>query len=482
MIRRIALVTPHYHSGVVETAGTWPNGAFVYIAGALRAAGFDPVIYDAMTMNHDAAQIRAELVRLKPDVVLTSAYTPSFPKAMELLALAKEALPGVITGVGGVHTHFMFNETLREYGDVVDFVLRGEGEETAPELMRCLADGGDPAEVAGIAFNRDGEVVATPERPFLANLDGLPTAWDLVDWSLYRFYPLPEANLGVVSTSRGCDQSCTFCSQQAFWCRSWRARSAEDVIAEITMLKEQYGVGVIMFSDETPTLDRQRWEHLLDLLIERDLGMHLLMETRVDDILRDEDIMDKYVAAGIRHVYVGVERTDQASLDMFKKNTEVSMGKKALDLLNSRDIITETSFVLGLPDDTPETIEATFKLAQHYNPDLAFFLTIAPWPYADIYPELEPYIVSNDYEDYNLVAPVVKPKAMEVDELMRIVIDCYRRFYMGKLTKIPAMSPAKRDYFLITMKLLMENSYLKQFMGGLGGMPEEVNSLLRKWL
>ena len=481
MIRRIVLITPHYHSGVVETAGTWPNVAFVYIAGALREAGFDPVIYDAMTMDHGAEQIREHLVELDPDVVLTTAYTPSFPKAVEVLRLAKEALPGVLTGIGGVHAHFMFEEILAQHGDVIDFALRGEGEITTPELMRCLAAGDDPSVVAGVAFRRDGRVVVTPTRPFLKDLDGLATAWDLVDWSLYRFYPLPEANLAVISSSRGCDQSCTFCSQQAFWCRSWRGRSPEDVVDEMQMLKERYGVGVMMFSDETPTLERERWEALLDLLIERDLGLHLLMETRVDDILRDEDILPKYVAAGVRHVYVGVERTDQVSLDMFKKNTEVSMGKKALDLLNSHDIITETSFVLGLPDDTPETIEATFQLAKHYNPDLAFFLTIAPWPYADIYPDLEPYIVSRDYEDYNLVAPVVKPKAMETDELMRIVIDCYRRFYMGKLGRIGTMSPAKRDYFLITMKLLMENSYLKQFMGGLGAMPTEVNALLKKW-
>ncbi|MDP2232528.1 MAG: magnesium-protoporphyrin IX monomethyl ester oxidative cyclase, partial [Actinomycetota bacterium] len=189
-----------------------------------------------------------------------------------------------------------------------------------------------------------------------------------------------------------------------------------------------------------------------------------------------------YHKAGIRHVYVGVERTDQATLDLFKKNTDVQMGKKAIDLINGHDMISETSMVLGLPDDTPETIEATFQLAQHYNPDLAFFLTIAPWPYADMYEDLKPHIVSYDYEDYNLVAPVVKPKSMTTDELMKQVIDCYRRFYMGKLKQVPTMSKMKRDYFMITMKLLMENSYLKQHMGGLGNMPEEVNRLLKSVL
>ncbi|MDH4139712.1 MAG: B12-binding domain-containing radical SAM protein [Coriobacteriia bacterium] len=481
MIQRVALVTPPYHSGVVETAGSWPNVAFAYIAGALRDAGFDPIIYDAMTMNHDLDRIAVELEHAKPDVVLTTSYTASFPKAAALLRRAKETLPGVVTGIGGVHAHFMYDEVLTRDGDAIDFVLRGEGERTAPELMSCLRSGDDPGKVNGIAFrDSDGVVHATPARPFIDDLDALVPAWDLIDWDIYSFYPIPDTKLAVMSSSRGCDQQCSFCSQQVFWQRTWRARSPESVVAEMEMLRDRFGVGVVMFSDETPTLDPDRWYAILDMLVEREVGTHILMETRVDDVLRDEARLARYREAGVRHIYVGVERTDQATLDMFKKNTQVSQGKRALELIDEHDIISETSLVLGLPDDTPETIESTLELATHYNPDLAFFLTIAPWPYADMYKDLEPYIVSRDYEDYNLVAPVVKPKNMTTDELMETVIDCYRRFYMGKLRQIPTMSKLKRDYFIITMKLLMENSYLRKHMGGLGSMPAEVNALLAK--
>lgn len=478
MIRKIALVTPPYHSGVVETAGAWPNVAFVYIAGALREAGFVPFIYDAMTAGHDFEEIASTLEDIAPDMVLTTAYTSSYPKAVELLRIAKQVLPGVVTGIGGVHAHFMYEEVLQLHGDVVDFVLRGEGESVAPDLARCLSVDANPSRVRGIAYREAGEVVLTPPRPFAESLDSLPAAWDLVDWSLYRFYPMPETRLAVVSSSRGCNQACAFCSQQVFWQRSWRARSPESFVDELEMLRDRYGVGVMMLSDETPTLDRRRWERILDLLIERDLGLHLLMETRVDDVLRDADIMGRYRRAGVHHIYVGVERTDQSTLDTFKKNTTVAMGKRAIDLINSHDMISETSLVLGMPDDTPEAIESTFELAVHYDPDLAFFLTIAPWPYADMYADLAPYIVSHDYEDYNLVAPVVKPKTMETDELMGLVIDCYRRFYSGKLKRVADMSPFKRDYFLVTMKLLMENSYLRKYMGGLGEMPEEVRQMV----
>jgi len=492
-IKKVALVTPPYHSGVVETAGAWPNVAFVYFAGALRAEGFEPWLYDAMTANHTLEEIGENLLAFAPDMVVTSCYTPSYPKGAELLAYVKQLMPDVVTGIGGVHANFMYREVLAD-NPAIDYVFRGEGDVTLTEMVKAYnaaveagLDGADfdaaLTEVQGIAFRgADGEVIATQRRPMLADLDNRPMAWDLVDWDLYQFYPIPDTNLAVVSSSRGCDQQCAFCSQQKFWGRSWRARSAKDFVDELELLNREYGVGVVMLSDETPTLDRARWETILDDLIERDLGMYLLMETRVDDILRDEDILWKYAKAGVHHVYVGVERTDQATLDMFKKNTEVAMGKKALDLLNSHNIITETSLVLGLPSDTPEIIEETFRLAQHYNPDLAFFLTIAPWPYADMYADLQPYIVTYDYENYNLVAPVVKPQSMTVDELMETVISCYKRFYMGKLKEVPTMSPFKRRYYLVTMKLLMSNSYLTKFMGGMGEMPETVKELLDEYL
>jgi len=120
-------------------------------------------------------------------------------------------------------------------------------------------------------------------------------------------------------------------------------------VAELEHLRDAYGVNVVMFADETPTLDGKRWERILDLLIERKVGTKILMETRVDDIIRDEHIMDKYRRAEVDHIYVGVEATTQAALDTFNKNIKVEDSKRALDLINAQDIVSETSFVLGMP-------------------------------------------------------------------------------------------------------------------------------------
>jgi len=237
-------------------------------------------------------------------------------------------------------------------------------------------------------------------------------------------------------------------------------------------------VNVVMFADETPTLDGKRWERILDLLIERRVGIKILMETRVDDIIRDEHIMDKYRLAEVDHIYVGVEATSQATLDTFNKNIKVEDSKRALDLINAQDIVSETSFVLGMPDDTPESMAKTLELAKYYNPDMAFFLAIAPWPYSEIYPSLKEHIEVMDYSRYNLVEPVVKPKNMTLQEVQEWLGRASREFFTHKMNTLDTMSPKKREFMVKVIHIIATSSYLAKTMKGT--MPEDIKKMLEK--
>lgn len=482
-IKRVALITPPYHSGVVESAGTWLNVGFVYIAGALRQAGYEVDYYDAMSLWHKWPDIRRRIEAFRPDVVATTAFTASIVDAKNLLAFAKEINPRTVTVVGNVHATFCYDELLQADHAVIDYIVRGEGEETLPELLDCLNAGNEPKDVAGLAYWRNNEVVVTPKRPYIQDLDALPTAWDLVEWPIYTYRAKKNARLAIVSSSRGCQQKCTFCSQQLFWAQTWRARSPENFVAELELLSRKYGVEVAMLADEIPTFDRERWERILDLMIERKVPVKLLMETRVDDIIRDEDIMGKYRQAGVEHIYVGVEAGSQETLDLFKKDTEVAQSKRAIDIINNADIVTETSFVLGMPDDTPESIAQTIELAKHYNPDMAFFLAIAPWPYAELYPQLEEYVGTKDYRKYNLVEPVIKPKNMTMEELERELGKASQKFYMHKFQNLDQLSPWKREFMLAVFDILVNNSYLAGQMRAMvkdgKQMPPEVMALIK---
>ena len=478
MEKKVLLITPPYHCGVLESAGVWLPLPFVYLAGSLRKAGYKPVIYDAMSRFDDYNAIQQCIEAEKPDVVCSTAYTATVVDAIQVLKLAKDINPKAVTILGGIHPTFCWDEILEHNGDAVDFVVRGEGEETLPELLDAVFAKGNFARVNGIAYVEDGSTIVTPSRPFIRDLNSLETAWDLIEWPLYTFRTKDNSTLAVTQTSRGCTQACTFCSQQLFWERKWRARSPENFIAELEFLRDKFGVNVAMITDEVPTLNRARWERILDLLIEREVGVDILMETRVDDILRDEAIMDKYRRAGIAHIYVGVESGSQDQLDRWGKNIKVEESRRAIELINKADMVSETAFVLGMPEETPESIAKTIELAKHYNPDLAFFLAIAPWPYSNLYPEVKTYVATKDYRNYNLVEPVLKPTAMELDELSKALMQAFREFYMDKLTKLDALSPFKRDYMIKVTKLLTEHSYLKEQMKGIGEMPPEITELL----
>ncbi len=476
---RIMLVTPDYHCGVVESAGRWPHLGFVYLAGELRKKGHEVRIYDAMAKNHSFSQIMDNIMKYNPDVVGTTAYTATMPAAADILRAVKQWKPGCLSVIGGIHPTFCYEEVLRDY-PFINVIVRFEGEYTLPEVITAWESGSEFSGVSGIAFARDGEVVCTPVREYTGDLDTLSPAWDLLEWEDYTFFVYPGSRLGIISTSRGCIHDCAFCSQHRFWSRTWRGRKPQNVVAEIAYLVREYNVGIFFIADEYPTRDRQRWEKILDLLIEKDLGASFLLETRVDDIVRDEDIIDKYRKAGIIHIYVGIEAASQQTLDLFRKGIAADDSRRALDIIHSAGIVSETSFILGTPGETPESIARTLESARLYNPDFAHFLLLAPWPYADMYPELAPFIFQKDYSRYNLVEPVIKPEAMTGDELFTEVLNCYRKFYMTKIPEwVNLKNSFKRKYAIQSMKAIMENSFLKEHILKLGTMPKSVEKIIK---
>jgi anaerobic magnesium-protoporphyrin IX monomethyl ester cyclase len=479
---KVLLITPPYHAGVVESAGRWPNLGYVYIAGALEKAGFEVEIYDAMSKFHDHDQIRERIRTVSPDFVGGTAFTATINASIEVCQIAKEELPDVITVLGGLHPTFCSEEILSQNAKWVDYCVLGEGELTLPELLETHRAGGDLNAVKGIAFVRDEKIIRTEPRAFVEDLDSLSLAWHLVNWSDYPLYFMDDSTVAIVSSSRGCIHTCFFCSQHKFWQGSYRQRDAHKFVAEIEHLNTEYGVNVFFVADEYPTYDRERWEKILELLTEKNLGVHILIETCVQDILRDRDILHRYREAGILFIYLGVEATNDQKLDVFKKEVRFEESREALKLISDAGMIVESSLIIGVPDETPESIKETLELAYEYNADYMHFLLLAPWPYADMYESLKPYIEVTDYSKYNLVEPVIKPTAMTRDELMKEVLNCYKQYYLRKVPQWAAMegNELKKSCLIKGMKAMMKNSFLKDHMKGLGGMPKKMMELIKQ--
>ena len=469
---RILLIHPNYHSGGAEIAGNWPPAWAAYLAGALKTAGFTDIRFiDAMTNHLSDDELRAILAEEKPDVIGATAITPSIYRAERVLQIAKELHPAVVTILGGIHATFMYQQVLHE-APWIDVIVRGEGEEVLIDLVRAIDEGRWPADrdkIKGIAYadagGREGRAIATQAAATVKNLDAINPDWGILEWEKYTYIPL-NRRVAIPNMARGCPFTCSFCSQWKFW-RDYRIRDPKKVVDEIETLVDKYGVGFFILADEEPTINRKKFIQFCEELIARGLPDKVQwgINTRVTDILRDEKLLPLYRKAGLIHVSLGTEAAAQLKLDLFNKETKVADNKKAIRLLREAGIVVEAQFIVGLDNETAETLEETYRMAMDWKPDLANWSMYTPWPFTSLFRELSDKVEIYDFEKYNFVTPIIKPDAMERGELLDRVMNNYRRFYMHKaLFSYPwSGTGQRRRYLLGCLKAFLKSGFERKF-------------------
>jgi anaerobic magnesium-protoporphyrin IX monomethyl ester cyclase len=359
----------------------------------------------------------------------------------------------------------MYQQVLGE-APWIDAIVRGEGEEIIVDLVRTIDEGRWPEErgkVKGIAYAVDGKIIATPAAPTVKDLDAITPDWGVLEWDKYNYIPLNK-RVAIPNMARGCPYTCSFCSQWKFW-RDYRIRDPKKVVDEIETLVRDHDVGFFILADEEPTINRKKFIAFCEELIARNLGILWGINTRVTDILRDEDVLPLYRKAGLIHVSLGTEAAAQLKLDRFNKETTVADNKRAIGLLRDAGILTEAQFIVGLENETAETLEETYQMARDWAPDLANWAMYTPWPFTDLFRELGDKVEIFDYEKYNFVTPIIKPAAMDRAELLDRVMHNYRRFYMHKaLFSYPwAGSGERRRYLLGCLKAFLKAGFERKF-------------------
>jgi len=465
---RILLIHPNYHSGGAEIAGSWPPAWVAYLTGALKAAGYDDVHFvDAMTNKLGDEEISARIRELQPDIVGTTAITPSIYAAERILELARQEAPDALRVIGGVHATFMYKQVLTE-SEAIDVVVRGEGERVLIDLVNAVAEGRWPdarSSIKGLAY-RDGEqIIATPSAPTIKDLDSIEPDWSILEWEKYIYVPL-GVRVAIPNMARGCPFTCSFCSQWKFW-RDYRIRDPKKVVDEIEKLVEEHDVGFFILADEEPTIHRKKFIAFCEELIARGLPDRVKwgINTRVTDILRDEALLPMYRKAGLVHVSLGTEAATQLKLDQFNKETKVEDNRRAIKLLRDADIFVEAQFIVGLDNETPETLEETYKMAWDWQPDLANWAMYTPWPFTTLFQELGDKVEVFDFSKYNFVTPIMKPAAMERADLLDRVMNNYRRFYIKKaLFHYPWRGTGfRRRYLLGCLKAFAKAGFERTF-------------------
>jgi anaerobic magnesium-protoporphyrin IX monomethyl ester cyclase len=375
-----------------------PPLGLLSLGGPLLDAGHETKLIDAEFGPMRLEEILSETRRYVPDAVLLghSGSTSAHPMATRIARAIRSALPRTWIIYGGVFPTYHWREILQDE-PTFDLIVRGEGEETVVRLVAALENQQPLEQVTGIVFrfgtqsarNRPAmecfgnlNIIATPPAPIIRDLDACRVGWELIDHRRYTYYGKRRAV--VVQFSRGCPHRCNYCGQHNFW-RAWRHRNPAKFAAELARLHREHGIELINFADENPTASRPAWEAFLKALIAENVPLVLIGTTRAGDIVRDADILHLYRKAGVARFLLGMESTDEKTLQAIHKGSTKAIDREAIRLMRQHGIISMAAWVAGFAQEKDADYWRTLRQLLSYDPDQiqALYATPHSWtPFA----------------------------------------------------------------------------------------------------
>ncbi len=417
-----------------------PPLGIAYIAACLHQVGHQVKIAD---LNVEPIDYR-NLPYHDFDLVGISVDTMRYPVALKIAEAAKRDKRTVVAG--GQHVTFFDSETLST--GLFDFIVRGEGELTMLDLVKHLEEGNSFEEIKGISFLREGEVIRTPARPLIQDLDSLPyPARELLP--LHRYTTkLSGRFLAAALTSRGCPFNCEFCACSQFFGRTWRTRSVENVMEELQFLRKKYGYRAVAFFDDNFTLNPKRMIKFSESILQRRWDLYWWAFSRVDSVVKHEDVVRLMARAGLRQVFVGFESGSQEVLDQIGKDLDVDKAFRAVEILKKYKISVWASFIIGALNETKKMIKQTIKFANRLNPEFVQFGILTPYPGTVLYEKVKNRLITTNWKKFWGGDPVIKLDKLSAKELKKLFWRAHLSFYARPKRLFSVVLP----FFLRTSK------------------------------
>jgi hopanoid biosynthesis associated radical SAM protein HpnJ len=387
------------------------------------------------------------------DLAVLHTSTPSFAYDARVAACLKAENSRLVIGMVGAHVAVLPQPTLQA-APAVDWVAVGEFDHACAEVAsgRALRD------VAGLAF-RDGERIRfTPPRPPIEDMDALPSVIDVYRRDLtIENYVIGYLRHPYVSlyTGRGCRSKCTFCLwPQTVGGHRYRVRSAASVEAEMTKAKRYFPQArEFFFDDDTFTDDLPRTEDIARRLgrlgITWSCNAKANVPRRTLEVMRDN---------GLRLLLVGYESGSQAILNNIKKGVRLDGAREFTRHAKALGITIHGTFVLGLPGETPETIQDTIRYACEIEPDTIQVSLAAPYPGTELYRQAQargwlPPAIGDLVNGRGVQVAALSYPGLPHTEIFASVDAFYRRFYFRPRKLVSMAGGMLRDPTLMRRRL-----------------------------
>lgn len=398
-----------------------------YIASYLNSKGYDVDVIDEGVMNISEEDIIRSILGKEYTLVAFSLSMTNFSKVKRIVKkLRDNGFRGHIT-YGGHFPTLAYNEVFHEDKNL-DSIILSEGEFIMLELLECLIEGKSIKNIQGIVYkNEKGELIVNNSRSRIKNIDELP-------------FPR-RANRSMkttrISSSRGCYGDCSYCSMKPFYNikgeKIWIHRSSENVLKEIDILVNEYGINHLIFVDDNfigpGKKGKKRAEEIAEGLINRNYDLTFDIECRANDI--EKQLFKKMKEAGLHKVFVGIESGNESDLILYNKKVTSKQNLEACKILYELGIFIEAGFILLNPYSTLEKVKSNLmflKKMVEYNAlsPLSTMSRISIMPRYKIYNDLSGikklyfdkelyqynYLINNEVELYYSLIKNSAPKTM----------------------------------------------------------------------
>lgn len=381
---KIALIVPNLRWDNWDINSLWSTIPYnLCILGGMLEEIAEVKIIDANFDNISLDDFSNLLNLFCPDFVAITVLMDKYAESGHIAAkICNQIQSSPIVIIGGVYPTMNSLEVIND--PHIDYVIVGEGEYVLRELVLHHTIN-SPLPKKGIVYRDDGGIINLGHSDFIENLDLIPLpAYHLIDYLKYttkyerksvdgpRAFPYAS-----IVSSRGCPIGCAFCQVESIMGRRFRPRSAENVIKEISYLKNQYGVQSLLFYDDNLLTNRQRAFDIFNLMITKDLVMPWTMGgTAVFKL--DEELILLMKKSGCQYLDIAIETGSERIRKMIGKPIEYNHVRKIVQILKKNGIFVAANFMIGFPTETWDEIRETIHLAEELDLDYVKIFVVIP--------------------------------------------------------------------------------------------------------
>ena len=412
--------------------GPWIHGrhflplGLAYVAASLEKAGFPVDVLDNYLLEKPIAEVKLLIKQRNPEIVGITCGSATYSRCIETSKAVKEMLPSCKVVVGGWHPTYE-PESMLQHPEI-DYVVMGEGERAMVELAAHITKGRTSKhlmDIAGLAYKNEGRIVKNPQR-FINNLDEVPfPARHLLPMHLYarQIEYLEVKPVDNMNIARGCPYNCAFCETKQLWGSACRGFSPKYVLEEIKHLMANFGTKGIYFINDNFTMRKKDTSELCALIRKEKVDIEWVCDTRVDLVTRE--MLREMKTAGCKTIWFGGESGSQRILDKLNKHVSLEQTETAFKMCREEGIHTACSFLLGVPGETIDEMNMTFKFARKLDPDWCRFNIFVAVPGSTLYREVMEKKLYDRLEDF---AAYVKTDEFDYEKVLGIQRNFHRNF------------------------------------------------------